>query len=387
MRLSWVVVALLLSCSRESRAPGVSLVVASGSPTTEPPAPPSPPEPIACPIAAGYRGRVMGLPVFARVAREGTRLSGRYFYESKGIDLALDGSLSDDGTLHLVEGDAAATTGRFEGRCEPATGALAGTWLGARTRGEFRWAPIPPGETPVVAVKRFTAARSEKLGGAEPRINGCSYSESHLELFGLRDAGVERTLNRQGIEPLLGPVLDPALARSVQTCTDPFAAERSERLVGAFRELATIEGSGWIDGDGMHPNELDLRRFTVDLRTGHHVLASDVLAAGRDPLARVADCAAKATPFDASMDAQEWRDHLDRSQIDLTEDGVHFFVDDFPHVMAALSGQGPVIGYDVLLRDGYLRTDSPVKRAWRGVQPAPKSKSWCPDTSVDAGWR
>lgn len=239
----------------------------------------------------------------------------------------------------------------------------------------------------MVAIKRFTAAGSERLSGAEVHITGCSYSESHLELFGLRDAGVERTLNRQGVEPLLGPVLDPALARSVQICTDPFAAERGERLVGAFRELATIEGSGSIDGDGMHPNELDLRRFTVDLRTGHHVMASDVLAAGRDPLARVADCAAKATPFDASMDAEEWHDHLDRSQIDLAEDGVHFFVDNFPHVMAALSGQGPVIGYDVLLRDGYLRTDSPVKRAWRGVESAPKSKHWCPDMSVDAGWR
>jgi hypothetical protein len=329
----------------------------------------------------------MGLPVFARLAREGTRVWGRYFYESKGIDLAVEGSLSDDGSLHLVEGDAAATTGRFEGRCEPASGALAGTWLGARTRGEFRWAPIPAGETPVVAIKRFTVARSARFRGADLRITGCSYSESHLELFGLRDDTVERTLSRQGVEPLLGPVLDPALARGVQSCTDGFVAERGEQLVGAFRELATIEGSGWIDGGGMHPNELDLRRFTVDLRTGHHVVASDVLVPGRDPLARVAECAAKATPFDASMDAEEWQNHLDRSQIDLAEDGVHFFVDNFPHVMAVLSGQGPVIGYDVLLRDGYLRTDSPVKRAWRGVEPAPKSKPWCPDMSVDAGWR
>jgi hypothetical protein len=387
MRPSWLVVALLAACSRESHQLGVSLVAASSPPTTETPAPPSPPEPVACPIAAGYRGRVLGLPVFARLAREGASLSGRYFYEHKGIDLGLQGSLSDDGTLHLVEGDAAAPTGRFAGRCEPVTGAFAGTWLGARSRGEFRWAPIPAGETPVVAVKRFAVARPARSRGADLRITECSYSESHLELFGLRDDRVERALNRQGVEPLLGPVVDPALARAVQSCTDGFVAERGEHLVGTFRELATIEGDGWIDGGGAHPSELDLRRFTVDLRTGRRVVASDVLVPGRDPLGRVADCAAKATAFDASMDADEWRNHLGLSQIDLAEDGVHFFVDGFPHVMAVLSGQGPVIGYDVLLRDGYLRRDSPVKRAWRDVDGAPKSKPWCPDMSVDAGWR
>jgi hypothetical protein len=389
MRLAWFALGLLASCSRQSPAPDASVPVASDPSTIARPAPPSSStaEPVACPIAAGYRGHMLGLPVFARLAREGMRLSGRYFYESKGVDLALQGSLSDEGTLHLVEGDMAATTGRIEGRCEPANGTLTGEWVGARIRGQFHLAPIPPGETPVVAVKRFAVARRARLLGADPGIPECSYRESHLELFGLRDEGVERTLNRQGAEPLLGAVLDPALARGVSSCADGFFAERSEHLVGSFRELATFEGSGSIDGGGMHPNELDLRRFTVDLRTGRHVAADDVLVEGRDPLARVADCAAKATPFDTSIDAEEWRGHLDRSRIDLAEDGVHFFVDGFPHVTAALSGQGPVIGYDVLLRDGYLRTDSPVKRAWRGVRPAPRSKAWCPDMKVDAGWR
>lgn len=393
MRLPWLVMpfvaTLPASCSRGPPAPSVALVVASGPPATAPTSPQEPPDSLACSIAAGYRGQVLGLPVFARLAREGTGLRGRYFYERTGLDLPLQGSLSDDGTLHLVEGGAVAPTGRFEGRCEPATGAFAGTWHGAKSSGEFRWSPIPPGESPVVAVKRFAISRPVRHPDPEARITQCSYRESRLELFGLRDSDVERKLDRQGVDPLHGALLAPDLALAAEKCAEGSgsAAEMNEVLIGAFRELATIERGGWIDAGGAHPSDLDLARMTVDLRTGRPVVAQDVFAPSRDPIEHVATCAAKAKPYDVEMEAEEWRAHLDLSQFDLAEDGIHFFATDFPHVSAVLAGQGPIIGYDVLLRDGYLRSDSPVKRAWRGVEPAPKGKPWCPDMSVDAGWR
>jgi hypothetical protein len=205
----------------------------------------------------------------------------------------------------------------------------------------------------------------------------------------VRDESAERIVNRQGSAPFLGARLDPAVARAAEKCDDGFGfeAEAAQRLVDSFRELATVEQGGWIDSGGAHPGELDFGRATIDLRTGRTVTFGDVFVASRDPVGRVADCAAKATPFDVSMDAGEWQSHFSTSQFDLADDGVHFYASDFPHVMAALAGQGPVIGYDVLLRDGYLRSDSPVRRAWRGVEPAAKSKSWCPDMTVDAGWR
>jgi hypothetical protein len=384
MRAPWLGLGLLMSCSRPSHAPEVALVVPTGSPAPEVPAPP---EPVACWIAAGYRGAVLGLPVFVRLARDGGRLHGRYFYERSGIDIALDGSLSDDGTMHVVEGPAAASTGRFDGRCEPDTGAFAGRWQGGSRGGDFRWAPVPPGEVPVVAVRRFTVARPERRPGAESRITQCSYRESRVELFGLRDQGVEHAVDRQGVEPLRVPVLDPALARGVDRCEEGFEAEVSQRLVYAYRELATLETQGWIDGGGAHPAELDFARGTVDLRTGHPVTSQDVFVPRRDLIDRVAECAGKTTQFDIPMDADDWRSHLDLSQFDVAEDGVHFFGTSFPHVMAVLAGQGPVIHYDVLLRDGYLRTDSPVKRAWKGVEPAAKGRGFCPDVAGDAGWR
>jgi len=399
MRPSWLAVALLfslvfsfaLSCSRAAPTSGLARVAASatpGSPASPTlPGPPALPDPAACWIAAGYRGAVLGLPVFVRLARDGARLHGRYFYERTGIDIALDGALSDDGTLHLVEGPASSPTGRFDGACEPGSGAFAGRWQGAKTGGDFRWVPVPPGETPVVAIKRFSITHPVKDPVPDARLTRCSFRESRLELFGLRDESVERTVNRQGAEPVLGPVLDAPLARGVERCEEGSEAEVTQRLVGAFRELATIATQGWIDGGGAHPADLDFGRTTLDLRTGHPVTANDVFVPGLDPIARVAACAAKATPFDAQMDADEWRSHLDVSQFDLAEDGVHFYGASFPHVMAVLAGEGPVIGYDVLLRDGFLRTDSPVKRAWRGVDAAGKSKPWCADVKGDAGWR
>ena len=337
-------------------------------------------------MAAGYRGVVLGLPVFARLAVDGSRVHGRYFYERTGIDLPLHGSLAPDGAVHLVEGSAATPTGSFDGHCEPGKGAFSGRWQGKKTAGEFQLRPVPVSEKPVVATKRFASSRPLKAATTQ-RVTRCSYEETRVELFGLRDEGVERVLDREGAEPLLGAVLDPAVARGVEKCDEGFEAEVNETLVGAFRELATLEKQGWIDGGGAHPSQLDFARTTIDLRTGRTVTAADVFVDGHDPLGHVAACAAKANPFDVSMDAEEWRSHLDPEQFDLAEDGVHFFATGFPHVMAVLAGQGPVIGYDVLLRDGLLRRNSPVKRAWRGVEPAAKGKAWCRSIDADAGWR
>jgi hypothetical protein len=339
-----------------------------------------------CPLAAGYRGTVEGHRVFARLGRDGSRLYGRYFYEHSGIDLRLDGSISRENTLQLAEGEPDSQTGRFEGTCDPASGAMDGTWTGA-TSGPFHLEPIAPGEVALPAEKRFTVSHHVHKPDPDARIKTCSYTESRVELFGLRDAELEQSINRQGLEPFAGPRLELALAHSADRCGDGFGfeADSQQTLVDSFRELATLEQSGSIDGGGAHPSELSFSRVTIDLRTGHPVTTHDVFV--RDLLRRVLECAARAEPFDTTMDAEELESHFDAGSFDLTETGVHFFGRDYPHVMAALDGQGPVIGYDVLLRDGYLRADSPVKRAWSGITPPPKGKDWCPAQTWSTWWR
>lgn len=386
MRLATTLgLAVLLACSRGSEA-------APPPPTTDAAPPPAQPaaemqKPAPCPLAAGYRGTVMGHRVFARLGRDGSRLYGRYFYEHTGIDLRLDGSISGENGVQLTEGEPDSPTGRFAGTCDSTSGAMDGTWTGGATSGPFHLEPIAPGEVALAAVKRFAVSHRVHRPDPDSRIKSCSYTESRVELFGLRDAAVEQSINRQGLDPFAGPRLEIGLAKSAEHCGDGFGfeADSQQTLVDSFRELATLEQSGSIDGGGAHPSELTFSRATIDLRTGHPVANQDVFV--RDLMSRVIACATRAEPFDTTMDTDELKQHFDAASFDLTETGVHFFGTDYPHVMAALDGQGPVIGYDVLLRDGYLRTDSPVKRAWSGVTPAPKGKDWCPAQTWSTWWR
>ncbi|HEX8794596.1 MAG TPA: hypothetical protein VF765_26805 [Polyangiaceae bacterium] len=385
MRLTTTLgLALAVACSRGSPpapppdpAPALPLVVQAA------PAP----KPDPCSLAAGYRGSVMGHRVFARLAREGSRLYGRYFYEHSGIDLRLDGTLSAANAVHLTEGEPDAQSGRFEGACDASNGAIDGTWTGGATSGPFHLEPIAPGEAALAAVKRFTVSHRVKKPDPDGRIKSCSYSESRVELFGLRDATVEQAINRQGLEPFIGARLEIGLVRTAEKSCEGFGfeADAQQTLADSFRELATLEQSGSIDGGGAHPSELSFSRVTIDLRTGHPVTKQDVFV--RDALPRVIQCALRAEPFDTNLDEDDVKEHFDAAAFDLTETGVHFFGQDYPHVMAALDGQGPVIGYDVLVRDGYLRTDSPVKRAWSAVTPAPKGKDWCPARTWSSWWR
>jgi hypothetical protein len=385
MRPTTLSLAALLACSR---GVAVAPLPPDGAPALEVPlAAKQTPAPEPCPLAAGYRGTVEGHRVFARLGRDGARLYGRYFYEHAGIDLRLDGTLSGANAVQLTEGEPDSQTGRFVGTCDPASGAIDGTWTGATTNGPFHLEPIAPGEVALAAVKRFAVTHRVHKPAPEAMIKSCSYSESRVELFGLRDAQVEQSINRQGLEPFTEARLEIALAHSVDKCGDGFGfeADSQQTLVDSFRELATLETSGSIDSGGAHPGELTFSRVTIDLRTGHPVTPHDVFT--RALMRRVLRCAAQAKPFDTEMDAEEWEPHFDAASFDLTETGVHFFGHDYPHVMAALDGQGPVIGYDVLLRDGYLRADSPVKRAWSGVTAAPKGKEWCPEQTWSTWWK
>lgn len=346
-----------------------------------------------CTLAAGYRGTVDGQRVFARLGRDGSRLHGRYFYERAGIDLRLEGWITDANAVQLTEGDEGSHTGRFAGTCDDASGAIDGTWTGAKASGPFHLEPIAPGEVALAAVKHFAVSRP--VPGADPQamLKDCTYTESRVELFGLRDASVEQKINGQGLEPFVGPRLELDLAREASHCGGQldrgdgsgFEADAEQTLVDSFRELATLQTSGSIDSVGAHPGELPFSLVTIDLRTGLRVTPKDVFA--RNPLAHVLECAARAKPFDAELEVDEWKAHMDAASFDLTDTGMHFFGQDFPHVMAVLDGAGPVIGYDVLLRDGYLRTDSPVQRAWAGVKPAPKGKDWCPEKSWQSWWQ
>jgi hypothetical protein len=320
--------------------------------------------------------------VFARLGVDGARLHGRYFYEQVGVDIALDGSVTPAGAVHLVEGNPRAPTGVFDGTCRP-SGAIDGTWNDGSKSGLFALEPVPGGDVPVVATHHFSLRRSPKTIGPMG-MKACTYSESWIELFGVHDAAAERAVNGQGLEVRRGPVLSPEQASDAQECEMGEDWGYGRSVKGSFAELVTIlSGGGGVSDGAAHPtNFAGFSLRTYDLRTGKVVDKKAVFA--RDPAPLVLSCVLKsqATP---DLTAEFWTPQFEEPAFNLTERGVHFFSEDYPHFAAAFTGAGPVVGYDVLLRDGYLRADSPVRRAWASVAPAPRAKEVCP--SGDDAWQ
>lgn len=337
---------------------------------------------VPCWSAAGYRGEVVGQPVFVRLGLEGHKLRGRYFYERVGIDIALTGSLAD-GAMTLAEGPTEAPTGRFEGRCEEPNGILSGQWRkGAKgpPAGSFRLVPIAPGDTPIAATKRYKRfVHGSSAEGEDAGQWDCSYKEERIELFGLRDPKVERIMNGQGLEVLFGPLLtQKGEMEQVERCERGYESTMGRVLVHSFRDFATVQESGsFYEQETPHPqNAVGFQRETWDLRTGRPLGQKDVLA--KDPTAMLVACAHKALAEDTIGPFNGWESLSEN--FDLTETGIHFFAVGFPHVND-MTGQGPTVSYGVLLRDGYLRKDSPAKRAWEDVRAAAKGVEAC-----DAEW-
>jgi hypothetical protein len=317
---------------------------------------------------------VLGHPVFARLALEGTRLYGHYFYDKVGTDLPLEGTLAA-GAIDVVEGPAKSSSGHFVGTCD-AKGSLHGTWTGSRSSGEFVLHPIPQSGTQRVGIKRLRVERAAKQVGPFG-MKKCTYEQTTFELFGLSDPALERAATGQGVEARSEPILLPDEKAEAETCDTGLEVSVSREPGKVFRDFVTVSTSGYAMLDGAaHPaNGMGFDVGTIDLRTGKRVRGSDVWA--KDPSTRVAQFfVAKCLPKDAQSFGDEfWPSHFDREHFDLEPEGVHIFGFGYPHALGNLLGAGPRIPYDVLLHEGYLRADSPVRRAWEGLTPAAPGKA------------
>jgi hypothetical protein len=343
-------------------------------------------------VASGYRGFVLQQPVYARLAREGGRLYGRYFYERIGVDIALEGLASAGVSIALTEGRSDAPTGRFEGVCDPTSGAIHGTWSGAHGSGPFSFEAIVPTDPPLVAQKRFSLKRK-----ADADLGGCSYSEVALEFFGLRNPELEGKLNHEGLKPSLGPWLAPQRAQEARECAHVFQGEMNETILTTLPEMVAIERGGFgVEELVAHPlNGSEFEPITMrsyDVRTGAAITDGDVFA--KDPIPLAIACALRVGGNVAGHDCtncsapsrDDWQAAFARRLFFLKPTGVAFFADGFPHVIGVFNGHGPTLAYAVLLRDGYLRSDSPIRRGWEHVDPAIPSAEACPSGHEKEWW-
>ncbi len=271
--------------------------------------------------------------------------------------------------MALVEGAAAKPTGHFAGTCHTGSGVLDGTWTGAHGAQPFHLDPVGPRDTPLVATKRFQltrkAAKKGDFGGTS-----CKYEQTTVELFGAGSPEAERALGHRDATDLDPWILSEEDYGAVRDCETPVDASAAESVSDIFRGLATWERGGASSYEGAaHPNNATgFDRVTYDLTTGRAVTEGDLFA--RFPEALVKRCV---TGYGSDPEMLQ----VDGHQFALMPQGVHVFGAGYPHALAALTGQGPILTWAALLHEGALRADSPVKRAWAGIAPAKPGDPEC----------
>jgi hypothetical protein len=324
-----------------------------------------------CDLRWGYHGTIVGEEVYLRLERTGSALAGRYFYAKMGVDLALAGTIDASHRIDLVEGHPNKPTGHFRGTCDVARGVLDGTWSNGKGSHAFHLERVGPRESPLVTVKRRKLTRKPKEIGPLG-MKACSYDQETVELFGAGSPEAERALDRQGATDLVPPDLTEGEYDEVERCETGLDASYGERVIGAFRGLVTLErgGSAMLDG-AAHPNNgQGWERVTYDLSTGKAVTEGDLYA--KFPEALVKRCIAA-----YGGEKELFQTYMDGHLFALGPEGVHVFGAGYPHFASALTGQGPILTWAALLREGALRADSPARRAWEGVAPAKRGDPEC----------
>ena len=229
-----------------------------------------------------------------------------------------------------------------------------------------------------VGHKRLTIVRPAKTVGPWG-MKECSYKQTTFEVFGLRDPALERAANDQGFAARREPLVLHDAEADVETCDTGRDVTAGRELVGIVRDVATLAtyGSATVDGAAYPDAEISHEIATLELRTRTAVRGADIWA--RSPTAPFVRCALRTIAKDApGLGEDEIRAHFDSSSFELRADGIFLFLKGFPHGTRNLTGQGIVVSYDVLVRDGYLKPDSPVRRVWADIAPAAPGKPWCP---------
>jgi hypothetical protein len=358
--------------------------VASSAPVPAPASASAAPAPdTGCDLRWGFHGTVAGQEAFLRLerSRSDTALKGRYFYAKFGVDIPLEGTLDADNHVALTEGDPKKPSGYFKGTCDLATGVLSGTWTGKKPAAlSFRFEQVLPRPVPLVAKKKLTITNKAKTLGPA-KMAECRYRQELVELFGAGSKEAEAAINKQGAAD---PTRDALGFGASNECETGEEAEFTEEVTGAFRGFVTIRRGGTSYQDGAaHPNNaVGFELTTYDLATGKAVTDADLWATVPEALVKRCDAAVFGEP-DGGEDflVGMWPDGR---MFNLTERGVHIYSVGYPHFASGMTGQGPTLPWAALLRDGALKADSPVKRAWEGVA---KAKPGDPECFDDEGKR
>lgn len=346
-----------------------------------------------------YRGDIGKAPVTVKIATDGARLSGLAHYDVAGSALALSGTRRGDAFTIDEKG-----AGRFVGKCDPATGQLAGDYVLRGKLSAFSLAPRPSGEVAIHEVHEHLDVTSPvpaycaKLGRTtetvtvkerfclptDPKALAALQEESsvglcHLDLraprvFGLATPGAESLANAALSQDRF-QYASREVRAEVKRC--PLGGEMSTNggfsLVYNADDVLSVYFSGFISQtNAAHGAAIGPEPVVVDLRSGKRLAIGDVVsdeAAFRTAiLACYGDDEDIQWGGDAVRSAPRWV---------VVPGGIAVVVGSVPPIKNGAQGRGPMASFASLLRHKLLRADSPVARLWAGVAPAAKDTPFC----------
>jgi hypothetical protein len=381
----------------------------------------------ACDFNRLYRGSVgtQTLSVHLKKATNAAELIGEAHDDADRPARKLRGKVGGDLAFEWTEEGGS----KWVGTCDPATGALTGTFTNKQGAEPLELWPRPAGWPRLFALRRTTrveanhpACRTKAqpdamteidVGGEDsapviclprdPRkrrqlvsegIGVCSAEDVGARIWGLPPA-VSRAANRT----LASAFHDDHVATAKQ-CWHLAQMSSTTRVLYATDGLLTVGESSIRDEGGAHPLIAISGGTTVDLVTGSMVSLESVVVrpeALRDLAAtcirrfeRVREIETSQTipletdppvgcddpigaPYLWGCDGEasggpKWA---------LVEGGIAIFANGSPHVAASLDGTGPIVSWQALLREKLLQPDSPVARLWKGIEPAASSAPAC----------
>lgn len=391
--------------------------------------------PAPCDFSRSYRGKMRDAGVTFSLRLDSTgALQGTVHYDDAQPALALSGTMQPDPgakttafTLKEQGG------GVYTGTCAAETGVLSGTFsAGNKLVAPFslsprpvEWPPLyrltrrhvtPPNHPACKRLGSRTEVKEVSLDGQEdgPRVLclptdeshrrtlleqngdesfGCRVEDAGPRVFGLGSPELEQTIN--GALTYKGYEQD---IRETATCNGHDSRHTAATLVQAGAGLLVISRFSSVDAGGIHPFNSVLPTVAIDLVTGKELALADIV---RDKN-KLRDLASTCIPVyeQASTDelSFELPDDLEPRRCEaeaspsflwgcregeeepvwtLLAQGLVIGMRGNPHVSVAMDGSGPILTWDVLLREGALRGDSPVARLWSGARAATPQTGSC----------
>lgn len=411
------------SPSADPARPKINVVVTPSWTSLDEPAGNAP-----CDYARAFRGKVGETRVsvvLRRDAKDPAIVTGASHYDRESDAIVLRGKIDAD-AFALDESPG----GSFKGTCDKATGKLTGTFTLGKTSSPFTLSPRPEGWPGMYTVTVEATGESHnpqcaRVGKRDEPVAlsdyevcppldpakrkafykdapsaGCTLHDTSLRVFGLTDKAVEKKVNA-ALARTSGDVTSTHACR-----TTPQNIYLAAEVVDARAGLLVVTTFSSRDEGGMHPMNSKDTPTTIDLTTGDVVRLEDAVADLGKLKRPAAECVGLYGVFGGDAAPTEMPDV---PELKCGEDGMGHFLwgcpDNLtptltivgdgiivaqsgnPHVSVALDGYGPLVPWSVLLREGVLPSDSPIKRLWRDVTPAPTTALACTSAYEGDTWR